>query len=157
MCCYSSIFVFILLMLWRKTHVLILIYLFLQMCIDTLFLCFCEDCERNDGIDRPYYMSRGLMVGACTILHSYPLHYYFLLYSNAMFEKVYYAKHVILVIHPISLELPLFVTASWCICSNSWRTAIRLWRPWTSGKQSRRWPWKLSGGLRALSAPQPPR
>lgn len=32
-----------------------------EMTIDTIFLCFCEDCERNDGISRPYYMSRGLM------------------------------------------------------------------------------------------------
>lgn len=31
------------------------------MTIDTIFLCFCEDCERNDGLSRPYYMSRGLM------------------------------------------------------------------------------------------------
>lgn len=31
------------------------------MTIDTIFLCFCEDCERNDGISRPYYMSRSLM------------------------------------------------------------------------------------------------
>ncbi|XP_063245014.1 choline transporter-like protein 1 isoform X2 [Bacillus rossius redtenbacheri] len=33
----------------------------LDMTIDTIFLCFCEDCEENDGISRPYYMSRGLM------------------------------------------------------------------------------------------------
>jgi hypothetical protein len=33
-----------------------------QMCIDTIFLCFCEDSERNDGITKPYYMSRNLMV-----------------------------------------------------------------------------------------------
>ncbi|KAJ8976875.1 hypothetical protein NQ317_001199 [Molorchus minor] len=32
-----------------------------EMTIDTIFLCFCEDCEMNDGISRPYYMSRGLM------------------------------------------------------------------------------------------------
>lgn len=31
------------------------------MTIDTIFICFCEDCERNDGLSRPYYMSRGLM------------------------------------------------------------------------------------------------
>ena len=31
------------------------------MCIDTIFLCFCEDSERNDGIHKPYYMSKGLM------------------------------------------------------------------------------------------------
>lgn len=31
------------------------------MTIDTIFLCFCEDCERNDGLMRPYFMSRGLM------------------------------------------------------------------------------------------------
>ncbi|KAK8389681.1 hypothetical protein O3P69_008989 [Scylla paramamosain] len=39
-------------------HCFISVY---EMCIDTLFLCFCEDCERNDGINSPYYMSRGLM------------------------------------------------------------------------------------------------
>uniref|UniRef100_A0A182VRR9 Choline transporter-like protein n=1 Tax=Anopheles minimus TaxID=112268 RepID=A0A182VRR9_9DIPT len=32
-----------------------------EMTVDTIFLCFCEDCESNDGISRPYYMSRGLM------------------------------------------------------------------------------------------------
>ncbi|XP_006154360.1 choline transporter-like protein 4 [Tupaia chinensis] len=32
------------------------------MCVDTLFLCFLEDLERNDGsLDRPYYMSKGLL------------------------------------------------------------------------------------------------
>ncbi|XP_040844313.1 choline transporter-like protein 4 [Ochotona curzoniae] len=32
------------------------------MCVDTLFLCFLEDLERNDGSqDRPYYMSKSLM------------------------------------------------------------------------------------------------
>ncbi|KAM9784405.1 choline transporter-like protein 2 isoform X1 [Syngnathus typhle] len=31
------------------------------MCVDTLFLCFCEDLERNDGsAARPYYMSASL-------------------------------------------------------------------------------------------------
>ncbi|XP_056632052.1 choline transporter-like protein 1 [Diorhabda sublineata] len=32
-----------------------------EMVIDTIFLCFCEDCEKNDGENRPYFMSRGLM------------------------------------------------------------------------------------------------
>ncbi|XP_075226118.1 choline transporter-like protein 1 [Lycorma delicatula] len=32
-----------------------------EMAIDTIFLCFCEDCEINDGISRPYFMSKGLM------------------------------------------------------------------------------------------------
>ncbi|XP_061539246.1 choline transporter-like protein 5 [Phycodurus eques] len=37
-----------------------------SMCVDTLFLCFCEDLERNDGSQsRPYYMSPEL----CKILH----------------------------------------------------------------------------------------
>ncbi|XP_042248916.1 choline transporter-like protein 2 isoform X2 [Thunnus maccoyii] len=32
-----------------------------SMCVDTLFLCFCEDLERNDGsAARPYYMSSTL-------------------------------------------------------------------------------------------------
>ncbi|XP_030630574.1 choline transporter-like protein 5-A [Chanos chanos] len=31
------------------------------MCVDTLFLCFCEDLERNDGTpDKPFLMSPGL-------------------------------------------------------------------------------------------------
>ncbi|XP_049745088.1 choline transporter-like protein 4 [Elephas maximus indicus] len=33
-----------------------------SMCVDTLFLCFLEDLERNDGsLARPYYMSKGLL------------------------------------------------------------------------------------------------
>ena len=32
------------------------------MAVDTIFLCFCEDSDRNDGVERPYYMSTGLMV-----------------------------------------------------------------------------------------------
>ncbi|XP_068238990.1 choline transporter-like protein 4 isoform X3 [Palaemon carinicauda] len=32
------------------------------MAVDTLFLCFLEDCERNDGTsEKPYYMSKDLM------------------------------------------------------------------------------------------------
>ncbi|KAM9947507.1 hypothetical protein ACTFIT_000831 [Dictyostelium discoideum] len=32
-----------------------------DMSIDTMLLCFCEDCERNDGSpERPYYMSKSL-------------------------------------------------------------------------------------------------
>ncbi|XP_045159516.2 choline transporter-like protein 1 isoform X2 [Mercenaria mercenaria] len=40
-------------------HCFLLIY---EITIDTIFLCFCEDCERNDGQDRPYFMSKNLMV-----------------------------------------------------------------------------------------------
>ncbi|XP_032094883.1 choline transporter-like protein 4 [Thamnophis elegans] len=33
-----------------------------NMCVDTLFLCFLEDLERNDGSqEKPYYMSKSLM------------------------------------------------------------------------------------------------
>ncbi|XP_031441993.1 choline transporter-like protein 4 [Clupea harengus] len=33
-----------------------------SMCVDTLFLCFLEDLERNDGsMQKPYYMSKNLM------------------------------------------------------------------------------------------------
>ncbi|KAI1902394.1 hypothetical protein AGOR_G00044310 [Albula goreensis] len=33
-----------------------------NMCVDTLFLCFLEDLERNDGsMQKPYYMSKNLM------------------------------------------------------------------------------------------------
>jgi hypothetical protein len=28
---------------------------------DTIFVCFCEDCEINDGMTQPFFMSRGLM------------------------------------------------------------------------------------------------
>ncbi|XP_040071984.2 choline transporter-like protein 1 [Ixodes scapularis] len=31
-----------------------------EMTIDTLFLCFCEDNERNDGFSRPFFMSEAL-------------------------------------------------------------------------------------------------
>ena len=31
-----------------------------QIAIDTIFLCFCDDQERNNGDDRPYYSSVGL-------------------------------------------------------------------------------------------------
>ncbi|XP_013398047.1 choline transporter-like protein 1 isoform X2 [Lingula anatina] len=39
-------------------HVFLSVY---EMAIDTVFLCFCEDCERNDGVQKPYYMSKDLM------------------------------------------------------------------------------------------------
>uniref|UniRef100_A0AAQ5XK00 Choline transporter-like protein n=1 Tax=Amphiprion ocellaris TaxID=80972 RepID=A0AAQ5XK00_AMPOC len=33
-----------------------------NMCVDTLFLCFLEDLERNDGsMEKPYFMSKSLM------------------------------------------------------------------------------------------------
>ncbi|XP_065351006.1 choline transporter-like protein 1 [Cloeon dipterum] len=32
-----------------------------EMTIDTIFICFCEDCEQNDGVAKPYFMSRALM------------------------------------------------------------------------------------------------
>jgi len=33
-----------------------------QMAIDTIFLCFLEDLERNDGsANKPYFMSKSLM------------------------------------------------------------------------------------------------
>lgn len=43
------------------------------MVIDTIFICFCEDCEKNDGISRPYFMSRGLMVIGTIIDPSSPI------------------------------------------------------------------------------------
>ena len=34
-----------------------------QMVVDALLLCFCEDCQMNDGTEeRPYYMNSSLMV-----------------------------------------------------------------------------------------------
>ncbi|KAI1308993.1 Choline transporter-like protein 1 [Halotydeus destructor] len=32
-----------------------------EMAIDTLLICFCEDCAINDGLNRPYYMSSTLL------------------------------------------------------------------------------------------------
>ncbi|XP_064606234.1 choline transporter-like protein 1 [Liolophura sinensis] len=32
-----------------------------EMAIDTVFVCFAEDCEMNNGVTRPYFMSVGLM------------------------------------------------------------------------------------------------
>lgn len=32
-----------------------------EMTVDTIFLCYCIDCEENDGINQPYYMSPKLM------------------------------------------------------------------------------------------------
>ncbi|KAK7588275.1 hypothetical protein V9T40_005520 [Parthenolecanium corni] len=32
-----------------------------EMIIDTIFICFCEDCDMNDGQQNPYFMSKGLM------------------------------------------------------------------------------------------------
>jgi len=40
------------------SHCFITVY---EMVIDTIFICFCEDCEMNDGISKPYFMSKGLM------------------------------------------------------------------------------------------------
>lgn len=40
------------------SHCFLTVY---EMVIDTIFLCFCEDCEQNDGISKPYYMSKDLM------------------------------------------------------------------------------------------------
>jgi len=43
---------------YLTAHCFIAVY---GMAIDTIFLCFCEDSARNDGITRPYYMSKGMM------------------------------------------------------------------------------------------------
>ncbi|XP_068218888.1 choline transporter-like protein 1 isoform X2 [Palaemon carinicauda] len=48
----ASIFTFFI------AHCFISVY---EMTIDALFICFCEDCEMNDGLQKPYFMSKGLM------------------------------------------------------------------------------------------------
>ncbi|XP_052687130.1 choline transporter-like protein 1 [Crassostrea angulata] len=40
------------------SHCFLLVY---EITIDTIFLCFCEDCKENDGINKPYYMSTDLL------------------------------------------------------------------------------------------------
>ena len=32
-----------------------------EMTVDTMFVCFCEDFEVNNGVTEPFFMSRGLM------------------------------------------------------------------------------------------------
>lgn len=39
-------------------HCFISVY---EMVIDTIFMCFCEDCNLNDGVTQEYYMSKELM------------------------------------------------------------------------------------------------
>lgn len=39
-------------------HMFMTVY---EMAIDTIFVCFCEDMEENDGLSKPYYMSKDLM------------------------------------------------------------------------------------------------
>merc|ERR1719347_566116 len=43
---------------YLTAHCFISVY---GMAIDTIFLCFCEDSAHNDGIAKPYFMSKGLM------------------------------------------------------------------------------------------------
>ncbi|XP_063925722.1 choline transporter-like protein 1 isoform X2 [Zophobas morio] len=43
-----------------NTVIIYVIFGTFQTIIDSLFICFCEDSVMNDGISRPYYMSRGL-------------------------------------------------------------------------------------------------
>ena len=45
---------------YLTAHCFIAVY---GMAIDTIFLCFCEDSARNDGITRPYYMSKVFFYG----------------------------------------------------------------------------------------------
>ena len=40
----------------------------MQMAIDAIFICFVEDCDMNDGVNKPYFMSMGLMVSLFTQL-----------------------------------------------------------------------------------------
>ncbi|GAB6033333.1 hypothetical protein CHUAL_013100 [Chamberlinius hualienensis] len=40
------------------SHCFLTVY---EMSIDTLLVCFCEDCDINDGVSRPYYMDSTLM------------------------------------------------------------------------------------------------
>ena len=43
--------------------------LYLQMIIDTMLLCFCHDCDINDGTpERPYYAGASLMVSSYRVV-----------------------------------------------------------------------------------------
>jgi hypothetical protein len=56
---YISASVFVIMVI---SYVVAGVFLFVySMAIDTLFICFCEDCERNDGSSQhPYFMSDDL-------------------------------------------------------------------------------------------------
>ncbi|XP_006820864.1 choline transporter-like protein 1 [Saccoglossus kowalevskii] len=40
------------------SHTFLSVY---EMTIDTIFVCFSEDCDMNDGVTKPYFMSKDLM------------------------------------------------------------------------------------------------
>nr|CAD7453294.1 unnamed protein product [Timema tahoe] len=81
-----------------------------EMAIDTIFLCFCEDCEANDGLNRPYFMSRGLMTThEKNYLFLKDVHYGgLLLLSASLLDEVY---------HIIELDPELFTSALALKCS----------------------------------------
>lgn len=33
-----------------------------EITVDTIFICYCEDLDKNDGVESPYYMSRSLLI-----------------------------------------------------------------------------------------------
>lgn len=45
-------------------HSWLVYYKMFQMLIDTMLICFCLDLKDNDGLEKPYYMSKSLMVSA---------------------------------------------------------------------------------------------
>lgn len=60
------------------------------MIIDTIFICFCEDCEKNDGINRPYFMSRGLMVINFYFQFEFLFFLYYIIFLFAIFISIYF-------------------------------------------------------------------
>ena len=79
---YSLHFIFLTVVLAGLTGLLIAIAFLgvFHLTIDTIFLCFLQDCEVNDGsAERPYYMSDSLKrivnkankVGSLIFLHCY--------------------------------------------------------------------------------------
>ncbi|XP_035221732.1 choline transporter-like protein 2 isoform X2 [Stegodyphus dumicola] len=78
------------------------------MAVDTLFLCFLEDCERNDGTpEKPYYMSKELMKileWKTFLLFSY-LEFsilkavvYFVIFSSLVYERFNILNLILIVI-----------------------------------------------------------
>ncbi|XP_044269022.1 choline transporter-like protein 1 [Tribolium madens] len=57
----GSIFVYAPICFIVNLIIVAIIFGVVQITIDTLFICFCEDSVINDGISRPFYMTRGLM------------------------------------------------------------------------------------------------
>lgn len=60
---FAAPLIFVMIVAYFIAHCIFSVY---EMVIDTLFLCFCEDYNKNDGSPgREYYAPPSLMVSSC--------------------------------------------------------------------------------------------